>query len=76
MINKIETVIKTRIKKNTEYTAFLEIVTISAAKTVIVEKKKKNKECASIYLKGASALIFSARTLSHLSPFSNSFCLL
>ena len=31
---------QTRIKKNTEYTAFLEIVTISAAKTVIVEKKK------------------------------------
>jgi len=39
MINNIETVTKTNIKKNTEYTVFFEIVTITAEKTVIIEKK-------------------------------------
>ena len=38
-INKIETLTNTSIKKKTEFTVFLEMVTITAAKTVIREKK-------------------------------------
>ena len=39
MINKIDTLTNTKIKKNTELTVFLEMVTIIAENTVIVEKK-------------------------------------
>jgi len=39
MINKIEILIKTKIKKNTEYTVFLEKITIIEPKTAMVEKK-------------------------------------
>ena len=39
IINKIEMLIKTKIKKKTEYTVFLETVTIVAANTAIEEKK-------------------------------------
>ena len=39
MINRIDTLTNTKIKKNTELTVFLEIVTIIAENTVIVEKK-------------------------------------
>ena len=39
MINKIDTLTKTNIKKNTEQTVFLETVTIIAENTAIVEKK-------------------------------------
>jgi len=39
MINKTETLTKTRIKKKTEYTVFLDIVTMIAENTAIEEKK-------------------------------------
>ena len=39
MINKIDTLTNTKIKKNTELTVFLEMVTIIAENTVIAEKK-------------------------------------
>ena len=39
IMNNIETLTKTKIKKNTEYTVFLEIVTIVAENTAIDEKK-------------------------------------
>ena len=38
-MNKIETLTNTSIKKKTEFTVFLETVTITAEKTVINEKK-------------------------------------
>ena len=39
IINNIDTLTKTSIRKKTEYTVFLETVTIIAANTVIAEKK-------------------------------------
>ena len=39
MMNKIEILTKTKIKKNTELTVFLETVTMTAEKTAMVEKK-------------------------------------
>ena len=42
-MNKIDTVMKTNIRKKTEYTVFLEIITISAENTVMAEKNKKIK---------------------------------
>tara|TARA_B100001250_G_C19054270_1_gene467272 strand:+ start:113 stop:232 length:120 start_codon:yes stop_codon:yes gene_type:complete len=39
MINRIDTLTNTKIKKNTELTVFLEMVTIIAENTVIAEKK-------------------------------------
>tara|TARA_B100002051_G_C16140836_1_gene348871 strand:- start:77 stop:196 length:120 start_codon:yes stop_codon:yes gene_type:complete len=39
MINNIDTLTKTKIRKKTEYTVFLEMVTMIAEKTAIVEKK-------------------------------------
>ncbi len=38
-MNKIEMLTKTSIKKNTEYTEFLEIVTITEENTAMIEKK-------------------------------------
>ena len=38
-INKIETLTNTNIRKNTEFTVLLEMVNITAEKTVINEKK-------------------------------------
>jgi len=38
-MNKIDTVMKTNIRKKTEYTVFLEIITISAENTAMAEKK-------------------------------------
>ena len=39
MMNKIEILTKTKIKKNTELTVFLETVTMIAEKTAMEEKK-------------------------------------
>ena len=39
IINKIEILTKTKIRKKTEYTVFLETVTIIAENTAIDEKK-------------------------------------
>ena len=39
MMNKIEILTKTKIKKNTELTVFLETVTMAAEKTAMDEKK-------------------------------------
>jgi len=38
-MNKIDTLTKTKIKKNTEYTVFFEKITMIAEKIVIDEKK-------------------------------------
>jgi hypothetical protein len=38
-MNKHPTEIKSRIKKNTEFTVFLETITIKAEKIAIIEKK-------------------------------------
>ena len=39
IINKIETLIKTKIRKKTECTVFFEMITIIDEKTTTVEKK-------------------------------------
>ena len=39
IMNKAETLTKTKIKKKTEYTVFLEIVTMIAENTAMEEKK-------------------------------------
>ena len=39
IINKIEILTKIKIRKKTEYTVFLETVTITAENTAMVEKK-------------------------------------
>tara|TARA_B100001996_G_scaffold96681_1_gene72433 strand:- start:22 stop:156 length:135 start_codon:yes stop_codon:yes gene_type:complete len=44
MINKHEMLIKSKIKKKTECTVFLETVTITAETTAIKENVKKNIE--------------------------------
>ena len=43
-MNKHDMVMKSNIKKKTEWTVFLDTVTIIAEKTAIIEKIKKNIE--------------------------------